>query len=55
MLSGERVRGKLMTKITNGEDVYWFTCASSLRVFSTCITKQKNSELLAPVSVINED
>jgi uncharacterized membrane protein len=46
VLSEERVGGKLMTKITNGEDVYWFTCASSLRGFSTCITKRKSSELL---------
>ncbi|KJZ37688.1 hypothetical protein VC35_26280 [Pseudomonas fluorescens] len=46
MLSEERVRGKLMTKITDGEYVYWFTCASSLRGYSTCITKQKSSELL---------
>ena len=46
VLSEEWVSGKLMTKITDGEDVYWFTCASSLRGFSTCITKQKSSELL---------
>lgn len=46
VLAEERVGRKLMTKITDGEDVYWFTCASSLGGFSTCITKQKSSELL---------
>jgi len=46
VLSEERVRGKLMTKITDGEYVYWFTCASTLGGFSTCITKQKSSDLL---------
>ncbi|MGO4312037.1 hypothetical protein AB4Z35_19590 [Pseudomonas sp. KB_15] len=46
VLSEERVRGKLMTKITDGDNVYWFTCASSLRGYSTCITKRKSSELL---------
>ncbi len=46
VLSEERVGRKLMTKITDGEYVYWFTCASSLRGYSTCITKQKSSELL---------
>lgn len=46
VLSEERVRGKLMTKITDGEYVYWFTCASTLGGFSTCITKKKTSELL---------
>jgi hypothetical protein len=35
-----------MTKITDGEYVYWFTCASTLGGFSTCITKQKSSDLL---------
>jgi hypothetical protein len=46
VLSEEWVSGKLMTKITDGEDVYLFTCASRLRGFSDCITKQKSSELL---------
>ena len=46
VLSEEWVNGRLMTKITNGEDVHSFTCASRVKGYSTCITKQSSSELL---------
>ncbi|MCI0997839.1 MULTISPECIES: hypothetical protein [Pseudomonas fluorescens group] len=46
VLSEERFKGKAITKIIDGENVYRFTCASNLGGYPTCITKQKSSDLL---------
>ncbi|CAN1600849.1 hypothetical protein [Pseudomonas mediterranea] len=46
VLSEERFKGKAITKISDGENVYRFTCASNLGGYPTCITKQKSSDLL---------
>lgn len=46
VLSEERFKGKAITKIIDGENVYRFTCASSLGGYPTCITKQKSLDLL---------
>jgi len=40
VLSEKRVGRDVMTKIADGENVYWFTCASSLRGYSKCLTTE---------------
>ena len=40
VLSEEKVGRNVMTKITDGENVYWFTCASRLGGFSKCLSTE---------------
>ena len=53
VLSEEKVGRDIMTKITDGENVYWFTCASILRGFSKCITTESSPELVGKKATVS--
>lgn len=53
VLSEEKVGRDVMTKIIDGENVYWFTCASRLRGFSKCITTESSPELVGKKATVS--